>query len=90
MWLVTSMAELQDTWYWDWRIDKAFYPVSADEETVTLVSVWHRDEVSGAIEHGAFDPVEEVGGENEGFDYFDSFRLPDAEDLPALEVDTDE
>lgn len=82
--------DIEDQWYWDRRIDKAFYPIESDDGTVTLLSVWHKEEVSGAIENGAFDPLEEVGGENEGFDHFDSFRIADEETVREFVTDNDE
>ena len=82
--------DILDQLYWDRRIDKAFYPIENDDNTVTLLSVWHKDEVSGAIENDAFSPLDEVNGENEGFDHFDSFRVPDTETLRQFEADDDE
>jgi hypothetical protein len=70
-------------WYWDWRTNKALYPIATDEDTVTLVTVWHRDEVESAIETDALEDVESVGGNNQGFDHFDTFRLPDEDELRA-------
>jgi hypothetical protein len=71
----------EDRWYWDRRSDKAYYPVGTDDDRVALVSVWHRDEVEGAIDAGAFEGVDDVGGDGIGFDFFESFRLPDADAL---------
>jgi hypothetical protein len=76
--------DVDDRWYWDRRIDKAYRPVATDGDRVALVTVWHRDEVEGAIDAGALDDVDDVGGDGVGFDYFDSFRLPDGDDLAAL------
>lgn len=75
------MEEELDQWLWDRRTNKAYRPVEADDGTVTLVSVWHRDEVADALEKGALEPLDEVSGENIGFNHFDSFRLLDDEEL---------
>lgn len=73
------MTDLADQWYWDRRTDTAYHPVERDDGTVTLVSVWHREEVEDARESGALVPVEEIGLDRTEttFDLLDSYRLPE-------------
>lgn len=73
------MTDLPQQWYWDKRANKAYYPVEVTDETVRLVSVWHRDEVDGAIDAGALRPLEDVNLDrtDTGFDLIDSFRFPE-------------
>jgi len=78
------MDDVDDRWYWDRRIDKAYRPVATDGDRVALVTLWHRDELEGAIDADALEDVDDVGGDGVGFDYFESFRLPEGEELDAL------
>ena len=80
------MPDIDRQWYWDRRSNKAYYPVEVGEDTVRLTSVWHREEVEGALESGALAPATEIGvlglGDEEDvsfvpFDGLDSLRLPD-------------
>ena len=82
------MADIERRWYWDRRNGKAYYPVETDGGTVAFVTVWHGDEVAGALDAGALVPVDDLGPDylddrEAGFDVFDSFRLPDRADLPG-------
>jgi len=76
--------DADDRWYWDRRIDKAYRPVATDGDRVAMVTVWHRDELEAAIDADALEVVDDVGGDGVGFDYFESFRLPEGEELDAL------
>ncbi|WP_276256571.1 hypothetical protein [Halomontanus rarus] len=80
----TSPA-LEEQWYWDRRTNKAYYPVAVDGDTVQLATVWHRDEIDGALEAGAWATVEELnpGRTDTTFDLVDSFRMPPITDLAA-------
>ena len=73
------MADPDRQWFWDRRTNKAYYPVEMDDDTVRLVSVWHRDEFDGAVGAGALTPVEDVNLDRTDttFDLLDSFRLPE-------------
>jgi len=66
-------------WYWDKRNKKAYAPVRFEDDTVHLLTVWHRDELDGAIEGEAVVPIEEIGLDRTDttFDLLDSFRLLD-------------
>lgn len=79
------MDPIEDCWYWDRRINKAYRPIEHDDETVTFVTVRHREEVTDAIECDAFVPLEEIGLDQTVFDLIDSFRLPSDEALPTPE-----
>lgn len=88
------MPDVNQQWYWDRRSNKAYYPVEMGDDTIELASVWHREEVEGALEREALVPIEEIGvlgrGDEEdvsfvSFDGLDSFRLPD--DVEAVGVD---
>lgn len=73
------MDSLDDRWYWDRRTNKAYRPIATDDGTVTLLTVWHEQEVEGARDGGALVPVEEIGLDRTEttFDLLESFRLPD-------------
>jgi hypothetical protein len=73
------VTDFQKQWYWDKRSNKAYYPVEIAEDTVRLVSVWHRDEVEGAVDAEALQPIEDVNLDrtDTGFDLIDSFRFPE-------------
>jgi hypothetical protein len=73
------MSEIERQWYWDRRSNKAFYPVDVGDGTVRLVSVWHRDEVEGALDAGTFEPLDDLdfGNVETTFDLMDSFRFPE-------------
>jgi len=77
------MPDIDRQWYWDRRSNKAYYPVETDGETVELVSVWHHEEVEGALESGALvsadeiDVLEHLDGPDDDSGYSGSFRLPD-------------
>jgi len=73
------MPELDRQWYWDRRSNKAYYPVEVEDGTVRLVSVWHRDEVEGALDAGALHPLDDLdcGNVETMFDLVDSFRFPE-------------
>lgn len=73
---------LEKRWYWDDRNRKAHYPCAIDEDTVTMVSVWHRDEVEGGLREAILQPFDEIGPayarDDPVVELFDSFRiLPD-------------
>jgi hypothetical protein len=73
------MTDLEKQWYWDRRTNKAYYPIEDGEDTVTFATVWHEDEVAGALDGGAVVPIEEIGldrAEDRTFDLIDSFRTP--------------
>lgn len=76
---------LERQWYWDRRTNKAYYPVAVDEETVQFATVWHRDEVDGALAEGAMTSVDDVTSDytETTFDLLDSFRTPRVENLAA-------
>lgn len=65
-------------WYWDRRTQKALYPRRVDETTVEFVTVWHAEEVTGAVESDALVPVEDLGPDDSDrpLDVVDSFRMP--------------
>lgn len=65
-----------DGWYWDRRNRKAISPKRVEERTVTFETVWHREEVADALEHGALVPLDDVGLDRTEttFDLLDSFR----------------
>lgn len=77
------MTTVEDRWYWDRRTNKAYRPVADDGETVTFVTMRHREEVADAIDRDALVPVEEFGLDEPVFELVDSFRVPD--DVPTPE-----
>jgi hypothetical protein len=75
-----SMTDISERWYWDRRSRKALYPVEMDgEDTVTFVTVWHREEAEDALDSNAVVPTEDVSREDMDttFDLLDSFRFPE-------------
>lgn len=82
------MTDIEERWYWDRRNRKAYYPVDTDGETVTMVSVWHQEEVEDARAAEALEPLEAVSEyrDETAMTITDSFRTP-ADPLPE---DTDE
>lgn len=72
------MTDIEQRWYWDRRTEKAVYPVGTDEDTVTLVSIWHAEEVDDARSAGALVPIEEVSEyrEDTAMTVKQSFRTP--------------
>lgn len=73
------MTDLEERWYWDRRIDKAYYPVDTGDGTTTLLSVWHDEELGDALDRDALVTIAEFT-EQRGttpFDLKESFRLPD-------------
>lgn len=85
--MVAMAEDIDAEWYWDRRTRKALSPRRIGEDTVAFVTVWHRDEVDDAMEHGALVPIEEVGLDRTEttLDLIDSFRLqPDLQgEAPA-------
>lgn len=81
-------SELEPGWYWDNRNRKAYYPKRIDEETVTFVTTWHREEVADALATGAVEPVDEMSPEwfDSVFDHIDSFRF----DVAATDGSTED
>jgi hypothetical protein len=74
------MSDIERQWYWDRRSNKAYYPVAVDEDTVRLITVWHREEFEGAAESGAMGSIDDLAGIREyetTMDLIDSFRLPE-------------
>lgn len=64
-------------WYWDGRNQKAYFPITVEENRVELVTVWHRDEIEDALEHGAMVPLDEISFPHDSvFETLDSFRTP--------------
>jgi hypothetical protein len=76
------MTSINSQWYWDQRIQKAYYPIKIDDGTVRFVTVWHESEVADARDRGALVPIDEIGidGTETTYDMIDSFRMPD--DIP--------
>lgn len=72
-----TVPEFEGRWYWDNRNRKAYYPQRVDEDTITFVTVWHREEVADALATGAVEPVTETAPEwfDSVFDHIDSFRF---------------
>ena len=71
--------DLEQRWYWDHRNRKAYYPVERGDNTVTLATVWHEDELADALATGA---LEELGASCEEsftdvFEFADTFRTPE-------------
>jgi hypothetical protein len=92
---MSSDPEIEQRWYWDHRTNKAYYPKSVDEDegVVELVTAWHHEEVTDALEAGALTPVEELSepyGNDVGFECFDSFRFSPVEDDPAVAEEADD
>ena len=50
---------IERRWYWDRRNHKACFPCKVDDGTVHFVSIWHEDEVGGALANDALVPIEE-------------------------------
>lgn len=69
--------ELEPRWYWDNRNRKAYYPHRVDKNTITFVTVWHREEITDALATGAVEPITETSPEwfDSVFDHIDSFRF---------------
>ena len=89
---MSEPSDLEKRWYWDHRTNKAYYPTEVDKEdgVVELVTAWHHEEVTDALETGALTPVEEVSDPEDGdigSGVFDSFRFASVEETP--EVDND-
>jgi hypothetical protein len=85
--------DIEQRWYWDHRTNKAYYPKQTDDGTVELVTTWHREEVTDALETGALTPVEDLTLDyrsNVGFACFDSFRFDAVDADPPIEEDDDE
>lgn len=81
---------IEQQWYWDRRNKKAYYPVSIGPKTVRFITAWHVDEVTDAIEGDTIVPLDELGpdylaGRDAGFDFFDSYRILNDEELAAFE-----
>ena len=75
-------SEIEDQWYWDRRNRKAYFPIHRGEGTVSLVTVWSADEIADATDNDVLVPLrgtrpDYVTRDDVGFDYFDSYRLPD-------------
>lgn len=83
--MADETPSLERQWYWDRRTNKAYYPVAVNEDTVQLATVWHRDEVDGALAEGALTTIDGVNVDRTDttFDLVDSFRMPPIEDLAA-------
>jgi len=80
--------DLEQRWYWDHRNRKAYYPVERGENTVTLATVWHDEELADALETGA---LEALGASCEDhftdvFAFADTFRTPDRVETWAASV----
>lgn len=84
------MTDVEERWYWDQRTNKAYYPVEGEDGRVVVLSAWHEEEVEGALDSGQWIPVEEVSGENIGFDHFESFRLLEEDELDRFRGADDE
>jgi hypothetical protein len=80
---------LEQRWYWDYEQRKAYYPCYIGDETVRFVTVWHRDEVAGALEDAGLVPVEYLGPPRTENQFvsgpFDSFRILPEEEVAAYE-----
>jgi hypothetical protein len=76
-------------WYWDKRNKKAYAPVRFEDDTVHLLTVWHRDELDDALDGEAVVPIEEIGLDrvDTTFDLLDSFRFPDESTLESYTAD---
>jgi len=75
-------TDIANEWYWDRRNRKSHFPVHRDDDVVGFVTFWSTDELADATEGDVFVPLREaradyVTSDEVGFDYFDSFRLPD-------------
>jgi len=85
--------DIEERWYWDHRTNKAYYPKRIDDGTVELVTTWHHEELTDALETGALTPVEDLSepyGKAVGFECFDSFRFGAVDEDPPLgEADDD-
>jgi len=86
------MDELDTQWYWDQRNRKAYYPVAADDDTVTFVTRWHREEVADALDGGALGPLDAIGIDRTDttLDRIDSFRALDSDELDGYRAVSDD
>jgi hypothetical protein len=92
---MTDGPDIEQRWYWDHRTNKAYYPKTIDEEegVVELVTAWHHEEVTDALETGALTAVEELSEPYDagvGFECFDSFRFDAVEDDPTVSEAVDD
>lgn len=77
--LCQRMTTLEERWYWDRRTRTAYYPIRSDGDTVRLVSVWHDEEITDAMNSGALVPLAEIETfrSTTMFDVKSSFRTPE-------------